>query len=262
MDHTPNAAIDGGRVFDWGKTSADYARYRDIYPPVFYDKIIGQGLCCNGQCVLDLGTGTGVLPRNLYSYGAKWVGADASENQIAEAKRLSEGLDIAYYAVPAEQLNLPAHSFDVVTACQCFWYFDHNILMPMLHRLLKPEGSLLVLYMAWLPYEDAVAAASEQLVLRYNPQWNGAGETVHPIWIPECYDETFRVVHSEEYLLDVPFTRESWHGRIKASRGVGASLSAEALTAWEEEHRELLQRIAPEQFTVRHYAAMTRLQFK
>lgn len=257
-----NCALDGGKEFDWGKTSADYARYRDIYPQVFYDKIIERGLCMNGQRVLDLGTGTGVLPRNLYSYGAKWVGIDASDHQIAEAKRLSAGMEIAYDATPAEKIALPDKSLDVVTACQCFWYFDHETLMPQLHRMLKPDGSLLVLYMAWLPYDDTIAGASEQLILRYHPQWSGAGETMHPIWIPECYHERFRVVHSEEYLLDVPFTRESWHGRIRASRGVGASLSAEALAAWEKEHLELLQRMAPPQFTVRHYAAMTQLQPK
>ncbi len=51
--------IDGGKAFDWGKTSADYARFRDIYPQEFYDKIIKRGLCIKGQSVLDVGTGTG-----------------------------------------------------------------------------------------------------------------------------------------------------------------------------------------------------------
>lgn len=27
--------IDGGKSFDWGKTSEDYAKYRDIYPDFF-----------------------------------------------------------------------------------------------------------------------------------------------------------------------------------------------------------------------------------
>lgn len=75
-----NKKIDGGKPFDWGRTSADYARYRDIYPQEFYDKIIKRGLCTSGQSVPDLGTGTGVLPRNMYHYGAKWVGTDISEN--------------------------------------------------------------------------------------------------------------------------------------------------------------------------------------
>ena len=62
--------IDGGKAFDWGKTSQDYAKYRDIYPEIFYTKIVSHNLCCNGQKVLDLGTGTGVLPRNMYRYSA------------------------------------------------------------------------------------------------------------------------------------------------------------------------------------------------
>ncbi len=86
--------IDGGKPFDWGRTSADYARYRDIYPQEFYDTIIQRGLCTAGQSVLDLGTGTGVLPRNMYRYGAKWVGTDISENQIEQARRLSQSMDI------------------------------------------------------------------------------------------------------------------------------------------------------------------------
>ena len=28
--------IDSGKAFDWGKTSVDYAKYRDIYPQEFY----------------------------------------------------------------------------------------------------------------------------------------------------------------------------------------------------------------------------------
>ena len=40
-----NRNIDGGNGFDWGRTSGDYARYRDIYPQTFYDRILARGLC-------------------------------------------------------------------------------------------------------------------------------------------------------------------------------------------------------------------------
>lgn len=60
--------IDGRKAFDWGKTSEDYAKFRDIYPQEFYDRITNRGLCVSGQNVLDVGTGTGVLPRNLMFY--------------------------------------------------------------------------------------------------------------------------------------------------------------------------------------------------
>jgi hypothetical protein len=32
-----NKSIHGGNAFDWGRTSSDYAKYRDIYPPMFYE---------------------------------------------------------------------------------------------------------------------------------------------------------------------------------------------------------------------------------
>ena len=259
MDIT-DRRIDGGKPFDWGRASVDYARYRDIYPPLFYEKILARGLCQNGQRVLDLGTGTGVLPRHLYAYGARWTGTDISREQIEQAKRLSDGMDIAYEALPAEEINFPDGSFEVITACQCFWYFDHERLLPKLRRLLTADGRLLVLYMAWLPAEDAIAAESERLVLRYHPRWNGAGETFHPIEVPPCYEKYFETVYHEEYRLMVPFTRESWHGRMKACRGVGASLSAQEIADWEREHRALLRRIAPPSFEVQHYAALVELK--
>ncbi len=78
--------------------------------------------------------------------------------------------------------------------------------------------------MAWLPFEDKIAGASEKLVLKYSPNWSGAGETIHQIDIPDCYKEKFELVHHEEF-TKIPFTHESWNGRIKACRGIGASLT-------------------------------------
>lgn len=256
--------IDEGKAFDWGRVSEEYAKYRDIYPELFYKKIIEKGLCTKGQTVLDIGTGTGVLPRNLYCYGAAWTGTDISREQIEQAKILADkaGMNIDFQAVSTEHIDFPQASFDAITACQCFWYFDHEKVMPMLAKLLKDNGKLVILYMAWLPFEDKIAEASEELVLKYSPNWTGAGEIRKPIGLPDITYEFFNVDFHEEYDLYVPFTKESWHGRMKACRGVGASLSKDELALWEQEHIALLDRIAPDKFEVLHYAAMTVLSKK
>ncbi|MBO4365153.1 MAG: methyltransferase domain-containing protein [Eggerthellaceae bacterium] len=261
MDIT-DSRIDAGRAFDWGKASADYAKYRDIYPDEFYQKIVDRGLCVSGQDVLDLGTGTGVLPRNLYRHGAHWTGIDISPEQIEQAQLLADagGMQIDFCAVPVERADFPPESFDVITACQCFWYFDHETVLPKLADMLKPDGALLILYMAWLPFEDLIAGQSEKLVLEFSPNWSGAGETRRPIPIPSIAYDYFELEDHEEFYLKVPFTRKSWHGRMRACRGVGASLTADELACWDEQHKALLRRIAPEQFEVLHYAALALLR--
>lgn len=254
--------IDNGKPFDWGRTSENYAKYRDIYPAIFYKKIAGIGLCLKGQTVLDLGTGTGVLPRNMLSYGAEWIGTDISEEQIAMAKLLSEGTNIKYFCADAKDISFPPDTFDVVAACRCFWYFDHEKLMPKLFKILKNDGKILVLYMAWLPFEDEVAGESEKLILKYSPDWSGKGETMKPIEIPKIYGERFELSFSEEYKLPVHFTRESWNGRVKACRAIGASLSKAEIDAFEKEHLDMLTKRFPEKFDVLHYAATAVLRKK
>ena len=257
-----NQEIDHGKAFDWGRTSEDYAKYRDIYPDAFYEKLIEKGLCINRQKVLDLGTGTGVLPRNMYNYGADFIGADISENQISEAKRLSKeaGMKIEYTVASAEEVDFPDEAFDVITAVQCFWYFDKTIVLPKFHKMLKENGHLCILNMFWLPEESEIAYKSENLVLKYNPTWTGAGYKRHSLEAPNWIGDYFTCEIAETFDLHIPFTRESWHGRMKACRGIGASsLPNEEITAWEKEHLEHMGTL-PETFEIIHFATILGLK--
>ena len=207
---------------------------------------------------------TGVLPRNMSKYGADFVGTDISENQIRYAQLLSDqaGLSIDYLCAAAEDLDFPEESFDVVTACQCFMYFDKGALLPKVHRFLKEDGHFLILFMAWLPDESEIARRSEELVLKYNPEWTGGGMKRYELETPVWAKEWFTVAHAVTYDIPVVFTRESWHGRIKACRGIGASsLSQEEIAAWEKEHLAYLETV-PEKFSILHYATMLDLKKK
>lgn len=44
-----NKSIDNGREFDWGRTSEDYAKYRDIYPEEFYRRLLDKGCVWKGR---------------------------------------------------------------------------------------------------------------------------------------------------------------------------------------------------------------------
>ncbi|MDR0325510.1 MAG: methyltransferase domain-containing protein [Oscillospiraceae bacterium] len=250
MIHLPY--VDGGQGFDFGKTSRNYAKYRDIYPVSFYEELHGYRIGTEGQNVLDLGTGTGVVPRHMARYGAKWTGADISEEQISEARELSKGLPIDYLVFPADENPFADDSFDAVTACQCFWYFPKDTSMPEIRRVLKKGGRFAVLSMVHLPGESEIVRLGEEIVLKYNPSWSGANFQRMRLSPPDWLHHGFAVADQREYVKDVTFTRESWHGRMLSCRGVGASMPPDLAGRFDEEHRAMLLAAAEESFAIPH----------
>ena len=79
---------------------------------------------------------------------------------------------------------------------------------------------------------------------------------------PEWGQEWFKTERAKTFDLQVPFTRDSWNGRMRACRGIEASLTPEQVEAFEKEHSALLQRIAPESFEILHLATMLVLRKK
>lgn len=254
--------IDKNNNFDFSKTSGDYALYRDIYPKEFYDCFIKNGIGIKGTTLLDIGTGTGVIPRNLYQYGAKIIGTDISESQIEEAKKLSKDMNIEYYAQSAENLNFKDKSFDSISICQCIWYLDPRSLVDTLDKLLKDDGKVIITYMAWLPKEDKIAQKSEDLVLKYNPNWTGCNATRNYPYVPKELLDKFEIVKEDLFDSDIPFTIDSWAGRIRACRGTGAALDPETLERFNEEHIKMLKENTKEPFIIKHFISYSILMKK
>jgi 2-polyprenyl-3-methyl-5-hydroxy-6-metoxy-1,4-benzoquinol methylase len=251
--HTINP-IDPGRTIDWGKTSQDYATHRPGPPPRFYQTLQTWGVGVAGQTILDLGTGTGVLARQFARQGAVVHGIDIAANQIATAQQLAaqEGLAVDFQCVPAEELSFADATFDVITANQCWLYFDKAKVIPVVKRLLRPGGMLVTSHFSWLPRLDPVAHATEQLVLQHNPAWSAhdwSGEIpTHPAWA----EGHFAVKGMFWFDEPVPFTYESWRGRIRACRGVGAALDAVDVAKFDAAHEAMLAGMVPAEFTVLH----------
>lgn len=257
--------VDGGNAFDWGETLAEYAQYRDIYPASFYEQaFLSQNLGARGQTCLDLGTGTGVISRAMYSHGAKWFGVDVTAEQIAFAKRLAaaQNMQIDFRTAPAEHTDLPSGAFDVITACQCFGYFDKKKVLPEIVRMLKPGGRFLVLYMAWLPFESEIAAASERLVKKFNSDWSGGDFQRTKSEIPNWSKPYFTCVRCTDFVTEIPFTYKTWDGRMYACRGIGAAaLSAEEKAEFRKQHAEMLMQY-PKEFTIPHQISILDFQVK
>jgi len=254
MKPASNPDIDKGRQADWGKTAQDYARHRPGPPDSFYTHLLAAGIGLKDQAILDIGTGSGVLARQFAGQGSRVTASDISEEQVAMARELAraQGLDIDWAVCRASELPYGDDQFDIVTACQCWWYFDHAKALAEIRRVLKPGGRLVICAFSFLPTEDAVVAASEKLVLKYNPDWSGAGWDGRVPIFPEGRPEDDYLVDMFVYDEAIPFTHESWRGRMRALRGIGATLDAAAIAAFDAEHQELLKALTPDPFTVLH----------
>ena len=242
-----NKNIDGGKAFDWGFTSESYAKYRDIYPEQLYDRLRELGVAADGSTWLDIGTGTGVLPQNMYNEKAQITGVDISKEQIHYARLNAEKhhWNINYIVSPAESTGLPDNSFDSITAAQCFWYFDREKIRSEIKRLLKPAGILIKIYLTYT-LDDEIASMSHQLVKQFNRNWTPAKSGSK-----DMFDELFEGRVTESFECEIPFTRESWHGRMCACRGTLASMDEEPFENWSNTHKKKLEAY-PEEFTVKH----------
>ncbi|NNE43352.1 MAG: class I SAM-dependent methyltransferase, partial [Gemmatimonadetes bacterium] len=120
---------DGDRIIDWGQTSRDYSRFRPEYPASLFARLEKAGVGRPGQRVLDLATGVGFLAVEWARRGAQVTGADMAEGQVKEAARRAEaaGVEVDWLHAPVEELEFPDASFDLVTAGQCWLYFDHAV---------------------------------------------------------------------------------------------------------------------------------------
>ena len=247
-------SIDPGRSIDWGRTSSDYAEFRPGPPPSFYERLRELGVGIPGQRILDLGTGTGVLARDFARAGCRAVGVDISEAQIEMARALAHGeqLAVEFRVAPAEDTGLPAASFDAVTANQCWLYFDRDRAVAEVRRVLASGGVLVISHFSYLPRLDPIARRTEDLVLRFNPQWTAADWSGDVPVIPRWVRGDFSLADSFVYDEAIPFTRESWRGRMRACRGVGAALSAAEVERFDAAHATMLDAEVPKHFEVLH----------
>jgi len=247
--------IDNGASFNWGRTASEYAKYRNIYPVDFFENLNRMGV--KGQKVLDIGTGTGILPMNMAKYGGEFIGADLSHEMIAKAKQLCSDIpNVRFVQADAHHLPFDNESFDAVTVLQCWVYFDKEILIPELLRIIRPDGHLYIMFMTWLPDEDEIIRKSFRLVRKYNPDWSGFMKRFD-VSSFDYLKKSFSVVEVFRKDYRLQFTKESWCGRMTASRGIGATLNDDEIARFKNELMEMLDN---DRLSILHEAVIVKLR--
>lgn len=227
---------------NFGKAAADYGTFRAGFPNSIFRRLAEYEVGLPGQSVIDLGTGTGTLARGFASRGCSVIGVDPDKRMIAEAKRLDKeiAISIEYVETKAEYTGLGGSSADAIAAGQCWHWFNQAAVSAEVNRLLRPGGKLVVAHFDWLPLRGNVVEATEELILKYNPDWHlSGGLGMYPQWLPGLSEAGFRNIETFSYDVDVPYTQEAWRGRIRASAGV-AALDADSARVFDHDHSDML----------------------
>ena len=169
----------------------------------------------DGLDVLDLGCGTGYWCAWFARLGARPVGLDLSEEQLATARQLQEenGIEFALIHASAEAPPLPDASFDVVFSeyGAAIWC-DPYVWIPEAHRLLRPGGRLIFLCNSVVVMLCDDGTLGETLV---RPQFG-----LHKIEWPDPDGTGFHLPHGEmiRHLAETGFQVEALH-ELQAPEG-------------------------------------------
>ncbi len=228
---------------DFGKTANDYGRHRAGFPDEFFERLKALGILRAGMRALDLGTGTGTIARGLATRGCEVTGLDRSAPLMEQAAELDReaGAVVKYVNAAAEETGLAAAEFDLVTAGQCWHWFDRPRAAAEARRVLKPVGRLVIAHFDWIPLPGNMAEATEKLIEKHNPKWKlGGGLGIYPLWPRDMALAGFLNIETFSFDLDAIYTHEAWRGRIRASAGVGASLAPDQVAVFDDELRAML----------------------
>jgi ubiquinone/menaquinone biosynthesis C-methylase UbiE len=128
----------------FGAAATDYERARPSYPPeavAVLTEAIGLG---PGITVCDLAAGTGKLTRLLAATGARVIAVEPVEGMrdaLEAAVPNIEILDGTAEAIPIDDGVL-----DGVTVAQAFHWFRFDEALAEIHRVLRPGGTLAILF--------------------------------------------------------------------------------------------------------------------
>ena len=227
---------------NFGKAAGDYGTYRAGFPESIFARLAEFEIGLPAQTLIDVGTGTGTLARGFALRGCNVIGVDPDPRMLDKAKELGRQGDVSvqYVEARAEATGLDNGAVDVVTAGQCWHWFDQPRAIAEVIRLLKPGGKLVIANFDWLPLAGNVVEATEDLIMQYNPDWTfGGGVGMYPQYLPGLSDSGMQDLQTFSYDMDVPYTPEAWSGRIRTSAGV-AALDADSASRFDADHAELL----------------------
>ena len=118
----------------FGAVAEAYDRGRPSYPA----DAVRWLLDGDAKIVLELGAGTGKLTRQMVDHGHAVFATEKDPAMLAVLEQRVP--EVSAKVAGAEEIPANDRSVDVVVAAQAFHWFDHDVAIPEMARVLKPGG--------------------------------------------------------------------------------------------------------------------------
>jgi SAM-dependent methyltransferase len=148
----------------------EYARHRPDYPAALFE-FLAQAVSRH-ELAWDCGTGNGQAALGLAGHFDRVLASDPSAAQIRHAIRHER---ISYVVAPAERVDLPSASVDLITVAQALHWFAFDSFYDEVRRVLRPDGLLAV----WCYGLSRINPNVDKIVQHYY------SNIVGPYWPPE-----------------------------------------------------------------------------
>ena len=155
---------------------AHYVRSRPGYPADLIPALQADPGLAPDWTVADVGSGTGLSTVPFLDHGNAVLGIEPNAAMRAAAGRLLEGHP-GFQSVDgtAEATGLADHAVDLVVAAQAFHWFRPDDARLEFARILRPGGSVALLWNARRADATPVLDAYEQLLMRFGTDYTQVG---------------------------------------------------------------------------------------
>jgi SAM-dependent methyltransferase len=150
-----------------------YAKYRPSYPLEYIEYLISEA-SLNEDCnIADIGSGTGILSRQLLERGLTVIGVEPNDDMRTLAEQtLKPYFRFISVKATAENTTINENSVDLVTVAQAFHWFDIEQFRLECQRILKQNAKVALVWNSRDGSSD-INKESVDICKKYCPNFKG-----------------------------------------------------------------------------------------
>ena len=150
----------------------NYIKYRPSYPKEVIDYLKSENILKPDTIITDIGSGTGISTEIFLKNGNTVYAVEPNDAMREAAEKLLSGYNnFKNINATAENTTLPHNSIDLIVCAQAFHWFDIPKVKIEFKRILKPTGSICLMWNERILDATPFLIDYENLLLKYGTDY-------------------------------------------------------------------------------------------